>query len=59
MKKGRSRVEIASPIHIILLKTSDERMLIIDQEGNTRVADDGRALLRIIKDIFEIDAYIS
>lgn len=58
MDKPR-KIEIASPVHLLLLKTTDDKFLLINELGQSRVADEGRGLLRIIKEIFNIDAHIS
>jgi len=44
---------------VLVIKTDDGKFLLVGPEGETRIETEGREVLRAIKSMYEIDAYIS
>lgn len=54
MANDKIKISFDSP-YFIVVKTSDEKYLITDRKGQSRIGMDGKEMLHIIKEIFNLD----
>lgn len=54
MANEKIKISFDTP-YFIVVQTSDKNYLMTDRKGQSRVAKDGEEMIKIIRDIFNID----